>query len=128
MNKKVTMPSGAVLEIQVAPFLDAKKLYKAIAHELKTVSVNADMELDLEMIKNLLCVVVESDRIEEAFNICAQRCLYNNCKISNDTFESLEARGDYLIVMREIIEANVAPFMKGLFAQSKSLLSMIPKV
>lgn len=123
--KTIEMPSGAKLEITLAPFSDANVLYKKIARELKTVKVNAGMDIenmDVNFIKDLMLTAIGSDEIEDAIKTCMKRCTYKGVKIDKDTFEPEEARGDYFQVCFEIAKENLLPFLKGLFAQLKDIL------
>jgi len=118
--KKVNLPSGAVLEIQLAPFGDANKLNKAIAKELKTLSLDSEMNLsDPVFLKDLVCTALSSDGIESCLWACFKRCTYNNEKISQDTFEKEESRQDYFIVCREVLQEQIGPFVKSLLPMWK---------
>lgn len=124
-NKKVTLPSGAELEISISPFKDAKKLYQAIASELKGLSVNPTDEVDVNFLKNIICAMIESDKVDSALLGCLKRCLYNKKRIDEDTFEPVEARQDYFTVCVEVAKENVAPFMKNLSAVSADFMQKI---
>jgi hypothetical protein len=118
MNKKITLPSGAILEINLAPFSDANALNKAVAKELLKLKLDKEMELsDPNFIKDLVCVAVSSEEIMTAVWVCFKRCTYNNLKISCDTFETLEGRGDYFSVCKEVLMENIGPFVKSLLSQ-----------
>lgn len=122
--KEVTLPSGAVLKIGLAPFSDSKELFQAIMEEMKTVSLNME-EIDYDFLKNMLCTGFGSKRVEAAVNKCWAKCLYNGVRIDADTFESLEAREDYLTVYSEVAMANVTPFTKNLLSLLSPLMSTI---
>lgn len=112
------MPSGAILEINLAPFADANALNKAVAKELLKIKIDKDLELeDPNFIKDLVCTAISSDEIMGALWSCFKRCTYNNLKINQDSFESEEARGDYFNVCKEVLIGNLAPFGKSLLSQ-----------
>lgn len=125
MNTTVTLPSAKELEIQIAPFAIAAKLYKVLARELITVDVSIGstsleefLAKDISEMKNIFCVVLASDPFEAALFDCMKSCLYDQIKISKATFESEEARADFFLVCWEVAKANLLPF----FANLKSLL------
>lgn len=117
MGKEISLPSGAKLVANAAPFSEAKKLWQACAKELATVKIQASTELDVNFFKNLFCLAISSDEIEAALTPCLRRCLYAGSKIDDGTFEAEDARQDYLMVVGEVIKANVLPFSKGLLSK-----------
>ena len=123
-NLEKTLPSGSVLVIQLASFGEGNKLLKAVMKELRSVDINIgakaktlsdffSLELNDETIntfKNLLSTLLSSDAISEALWACAGRATYNKQKVIQDLFEDEKARGDYLVVMKEILLHNLRPF------------------
>lgn len=113
--KIIDLPSGAKLEIALAPFKDAHDLQKALAKEMKEVKIAGGMDItDENLIKDVICTALSSDKIIEAVFVCMKRCTYNGLKITLDTFESEEARGDYYVACMEVAKENILPFLKGL--------------
>jgi hypothetical protein len=125
----VTLKSGRKLTVAIAPYSAANKLRKVILAEIAQVDVAAELKIDAKMlgldvremsgpalqtVKNLICRLLSSDAIEAAFFECAQKSLLDGVKITRETFEPPEARGDMLPVAQEVIRANVAPFFEGL--------------
>jgi hypothetical protein len=122
---KVILPSGAELEIQLAPFEDGRKLQKAVAKELKSIKVSADLDLmDANFMKDVLCSAIASDEIMDALELCFKRCTYNKLKVSKETWEPEEARGDYIQSSIEVLKANMLPFWKGLGLQLGDILKV----
>ncbi len=116
--KVVNLPSGAKLEITLAPFADAHALQKAMAKELINIKLTGSTDIgDTNLIKDVICSAIASDKIENAINVCMKRCTYNGVKITPDTFEPEEARGDYYQVCSEVAQENILPFTKSLYAQ-----------
>ena len=121
MPEKLSLKSGATLELQLASFAEAMRLFKTIANELKAVDIELD-GLSLEKIKgtningikNAVLQLIGSDAIETAVAKCMVRCLYNGQKIGPQTFETIEARADYLPVSWEVVKFNMAPFFANL--------------
>ena len=122
---KHTLPSGAILEITLAPFADANNLKKAIASEMKGLHLTSEMSLtDANFLKDAVFTAIASERILACVEQCFKRCTYNGLKINADTFEPAEARGDYDLICYEVVKENLLPFLKGLSAQLKD---MFPK-
>lgn len=119
---KKELPSGAVLEITLAPFADANKLFKIVGKEFKQIGIKPDQELlDANFLKDCFCTLISSDEVIAAIMVCAKRCTYNGLKITEETFEPAEARGDYIVALTLIAQENVIPFMSGLYAQYKTI-------
>jgi hypothetical protein len=119
-----TLNSGRELGLGMAPFSVGNKLRKVVALELKSVDFSAsDLNLSadvlkdtkaLNCLKNLLCQAMASDALEAAFFECAARCTLDGIKITRDTFEPENMRGDFLPVAWEVIRFNLAPFFGNL--------------
>ena len=77
--------------------------------------------IDVNLRKDLFCTFLASKKIEAALAECMKRVTYNGLKITEDTFEPVEARDDYLTVCVEVTRENVVPFMKSLFAYGPDL-------
>lgn len=131
----LTMPSGAVLVLKDAPFEVAMRLLKTVAKELGNVATGLKLDLNftdpaainrliqqdlpLDVLKNAICQIVGSEAIESVFNECLGRCLYDGKVATRESFETRNARQDYLPVAWEVIKHNLTPFFVGL--KSKSL-------
>ena len=46
-----------------------------------------------------------------------KRCMYDNQKINDDSFEPEENRQDYFFVCKEVLLETMRPFLKGLSSQ-----------
>ena len=116
--KKVTLPSGKVLEISLASFSEANALNKAVASELKGLKIDRDLDLeDPNFIKDAVCTAIASDKIMGCLDACIKRCTYDGIKIDKDTFEPEENRQDYFIVYKEVLIETIRPFLKSLLSQ-----------
>lgn len=135
-NLKKTLPSGAILEATLASFEEGNALMKAVVKEVeslkislgdfnfKNLSINSDMSDEMiNTVKNYAARMISSEEIESCLWKCIGRARYDNQKITKDLFEQSERRGDYLIIMKEVLVFNLAPFFSGL----GSLLSAITK-
>ena len=126
--KVVTLPSGAMLKISLSPFKVARELYRAVLEEAKGLKFDPKQEIDVNMFKDLFCTAVSSRKIEETLWECFKKATYNGLGITEDTFEPLDARDDYLTACLEVAKVNILPFTKSLFAQYGTALGEIRNV
>ena len=125
---KVSLPSGAELEITLAPFMEGERLFTATAECLKGVKVdgNADVQdltSNLNSLKDMFLSCLTSQAMKDAILACLKRCTYNRQRITSwDVFDSLEARQDYLAVCWEVVKFNLTPFTKSLFSKLSGLI------
>lgn len=122
--RSVVLPSGAILKIMPASFAASKGLYQALLAELQTVQILSSVEIP-SIIKDVFCIGFSSPTIERCLWECIKRCTYNDAKITQETFEPVEARADYTKVCSEVTLDNVSPFLKSLFADFKAAQAMI---
>lgn len=129
--KTVTLPSSRKIEITLAPFPDAVKLYQACAAGMLSVDLKGTGDTAAWCLqKDLFCLALCSPAIDSATWECLKRCTYEGQKITKDSFEAAEAREDFLDIAFEVAKENLAPFMKTLFAQFKAMseaLDPLPK-
>jgi hypothetical protein len=127
MERKVELPSGAVLRIFPAPFSEAKALYKALLSEGKGLKLNPKDEVDVNFFKDIFCTALSSDLVEEKLWVCMERCLYDGEKLTPECFEPVERRDDYFTCMYEITKENVFPFTKSLYAEFSHIFDLVMK-
>ncbi len=125
--KKIKLQSGAELAITPSPFKEAKDLYQAVLEELKLLKLDPKSEVDVNFVKDLYCAGLSSRKIEEKLAACMKRVTYNGQKIDDNTFEPLEARGDYVDASYEVLKENISPFLKSLYAQFSPILGSLVK-
>jgi hypothetical protein len=130
MKDPLTLKSGATLEVGIASFAAGNKLMKTVARELSSVSFDlniADLSdfsgQDVNVLKNAVFQLLQSDALEASLMECAKKSLYNGEKITLATFEAEDARQDYLPVAWEVMKANLTPFFKGLALSSSTSAS-----
>lgn len=127
-GKDIKLPSGAILKIQASPFAIAKDLYQILLHEMKSIEINSKMQM-MNVYKDLFCIGYSSPSVEAALWKCFERCTYNSgagdFRITEDTFEPVKNREDYMTVCMEVAKENVAPFGKSLYAEYKRFAEMI---
>lgn len=138
-----TTESNAEVVINMANFIDASRLRVAVLGAIKESGVEiskVDIEKLLSGVKedmgaavksgaldSLLDMVISLDCSEkvnnEIFN-CLKRSTYNSEKITRDTFNELEARGDYYHIVIMCLKVNLTPFFKTLFSKLSALQLM----
>ncbi len=119
--REVELPSGATLKVSPSTFANSKALYQAMLSELHEVKVDLAPNF-ADLIKEVFCRGFSSQRIESALWKCFPSCLYGLSKITEETFEPVEARGDYMKVCMEVARENVDPFFKSLYAEWLALV------
>lgn len=124
--REIKLPSGATLKIPVVPFATAKALYQALLAELKNISIDPKGDT-ASLFKDLFCVGFSSPKIEACLWECFKRCLYNELKIDDQTFEPVERRDDYMKVCVAVATETVTPFAKSLYAEYQNFMATIPE-
>lgn len=128
---KVSLPSGAELELTLAPFTEGERLFTAAAECLKSVKVDASMDIEdasqsINSLKDGILSCLTSRQLKEAILACLKRCTYNKQRITSwDIFEDANARQDYLAVCWEVVKFNLTPFTKNLFSKFSGILASI---
>lgn len=101
-----TAPSGAEVAINPAGWVAAKRLKMALERELAQIAnpftINAVMMID------------SSELVDTALWPCLNRCLYKGEKITEQTFDKPEARGDYYEVIIACVKENLGPLAESL--------------
>lgn len=124
-NEKVSLPSGAVLEMTVAPFLEGRRLLSAVSACIKSVKVDASLgdASNLNSLKDVFLSCLTSKDVEDALLECMKRCTYNGQRITSwDIFEDMKAREDYMTICVEVAKFNLAPFTKNLLQLLSGIL------
>lgn len=137
LPKTVTLPSGASIELRIAPFADSMRLLRVIANEAKGVALGYNLDLNisdpramlaklaaqdlkLDLIKDALCQIAASEAVAAALDVCMGRCVYNGEAIRKDSFEAESARADYFPAAWEVMKLNLSPFFAGLVSKSSA--------
>lgn len=132
-RKEVSLPSGALLRVQVAPFKEAKTLYQILLRELRGIRIEPGMEM-AALYKDLFCIGFSSPGIESALWDCFKSCTYDvgngeqRLTIENGSvpyFEPVERRDDYMVVCAEVAKENVVPFGKSLYAEFLKMSELV---
>lgn len=127
------LPSGALLEMTMAPFEDGHRLLKAVSREIENTKISAGMQ-DLDAIKNLMMRAIYSDEIDRALVPCMARCKYDKKPVNRSLFsdetimeeEKIKRMGDYLPVVKEVLMFNLQPFFSSLGSLFKDIASQLP--
>lgn len=133
-----TLESGAKLVITLSDFEVCDRLLIAVTKELEGVGINLglksggladflNMDIDkdaaLNTLKNAIMRLGSSTSIRSVLWECMGRVVYNGQKVTTKTFEGEKERGDWPIVAKEVLAANLLPF----FPQVSSKFSMLAK-
>lgn len=132
--KQIESKTGADIQIAPAPFKDAMALKNVLFRELSSSGINFDKiqldDLSKTHIEEIIKSIIQVDTSKEfydAFFKCAGRCLYNNNKITEDTFEDITAREDYYLIMLEVLKENLLPFFRGLVSKLPQFTAPVTK-
>lgn len=119
---EIELPSGAVLKIGDIPMKAANELKKAVMREVKNIPLQSTKQV-IDLYKDYLCTLFSSDDIEKCLWVCMKRCLYNEFKIEESTFEPVAARDDFTKVQFEVAMAVLRPFGPALLAVLQQMLA-----
>lgn len=128
---KVSLPSGAELEMTLAPFMEGERLFTATAECLKSVKIDgqadvSDLTSNLNSLKDAFLSCLTSQDMKDAILACMKRCTYNKQRITSwDVFDNIEARQDYLAVCWEVVKFNLSPFTKSLISKLSGLVNQV---
>lgn len=119
--EKITLPSGAELQITLLPYLEAwsvvQKLSKVVEKlniDLKDIPFGELKSVDVLKLTGPIAQILSSNEVIEVAKICFKRCLIDNLKIDDSTFEARGRRVDFLPVVFFVLRENVSPFFGGL--------------
>jgi hypothetical protein len=127
MTRTLTLVSGARLDITISPFAIAKKLADAVSMDFERLGIVESMD-SFKAITKIGVKGFSSRRIDKALKDVWPRVLYNKKRVTDDTWESLEARGDYIQARMEVVKENVLPFLKPYLAKYSHLLDQARSV
>lgn len=135
-NLKKDLPSGAILEASMCSFEEGTKLFKAVVFEMESINLdfgNADLKQMFEQevnsgmintLKNIIARLISSERVEECLWQCMKRSRIDNQHITKELFEKVELRGDYVVLLKEILIFNLSPFFKSLTSMLQDILKV----
>lgn len=124
MAEKIILQSGAELEVTESDILTQHKLLNAVCQEVKGLDVSplaSGAQVNLNVIKDLFCIMLGSDKIANAIEPMLRRATYNGVKINDfKFFDNEQAKPDFLEVLKEVARVNLAPFGKFVLSQLKA--------
>lgn len=119
---KITVPSGADVEINAASWHEANTLRTAIQ-----TAVSSELK-DADRMSQLLVIGMKVEAnpvVNAALWPCLARCTYNSQRINDAIFEDVKARQDYMEIVTACIKENLAPFMKTPVSQFLTFLGQL---
>ena len=120
---KITLPSGAELEITLLPYEEAWGVFQRVARVLEAVNIEG-IGLDIKTVlvqdamklKGPILQMLSNKDIVEAAKVCFKRCTYNGLKVDGKTFDERDSRQDYLPCVFHALKENIAPFFGSLIS------------
>lgn len=111
-----TEENQAKVILNAAPLEDAFRLKAALQKALLSQNINLQELTDGDLFKVMLAL----DSSPEVYNCmfdCLKKSSYNGIKITRETFEPEETRGDLYEVFFYCLKVNVYPFFKSLLSR-----------
>lgn len=121
------LQSGKTLRFNISTFDNGKNLSQVIARELRTLNVSSITEIDETLFLQMGLLGISSVEIENAIWLCFDKAVVDGDKLNKEYFKSVANREDYFEICSVIAKANLAPFMKGLYAQFQMLFQEVMK-
>lgn len=124
-----TGTNGKTIVINAAGFKDAFELKNSIEESIKgqqldLVKKGTSLEnMDIAPLIQLVLSIDSNERFNTALFKCLEKCLYDQEKITEKTFEKVENRADYYNIVIECVKVNISPFFVGLISRLKDMQS-----
>jgi len=140
--KEVKLSSGAILGLQMADFEDGTALYQTLCAELVGIQIpmqatdlKSMASMDISVLKDGFLKLMASKAIYSQVWKCMNSCTYAPAgteaplRILKNTFQTEEARKDFLPVAWEVLSYNLAPFFESLGSlfQAQSGVAVTPQ-
>ena len=129
-------PSGANVEATLSDYSTSFDLMKAVLRAARKGGVGSKLPEDLQLsdlakiaysnistlggLADIVIDVITSTEVEVLIFKCMERCVYDGEKVTRDTFEKEERRGDFLFVAYEVGKINLRPFLSHLLSGLKT--------
>jgi hypothetical protein len=122
------LPSGAVLEVTPLDCGDAYAIFQQVMKVIGLLDIDLsklDMTKDFKAqdiieFKRPLAQLLSNSELEKAAKKCLTKCTYDGMKVTEATWNPLNARQDYLFAMFFALKENCSPFLDGVFSDSKA--------
>lgn len=125
--KEYKLPSGKLMKYNISSFENGKELYQAVLRECRTLDISTETELHEKLMIQIGMLAFSSKVIEKAIWDCFDKVTIDGERLDKDYFKPEENRQDYFAVQVEIAKANIAPFLKGLYAQFSAIFQSLMK-
>jgi hypothetical protein len=119
------LPSGVMLDITLLDYEKAFAVFQTTVRQIGILDVDLskiDLEkfaaLDVMEFKRPLTQILSNSDLVKAGNQCLEKCTYDGIKVTTKTWESPEARKDYLFAIFYALKENCYPFVEGVFSGS----------
>mgnify|MGYP004568317085 CR=1 FL=1 len=109
----VTEENKAKVIINAAPLQDAFRLKAVIQKALLNNGIKIE-DIKENDIFNILMALDSSEEVFNAMFDCLKKSSYNGIKITKETFEPEETRGDLYEVFFYCLKVNIYPFLRSL--------------
>ena len=129
MTEKITLPSGAILDITLMPFETAWEVSQMVTKEIEKLAIDPSVmhmfsrdektDVNLSEIFNLkgpICSILANPVLVDAAKICFFKCTYNDVRIDKNTFEKVECRSDFIPAIYFVLKENLSPFFGSLLS------------
>ena len=128
LNEKVTLPSGRVLEFQDPGWQAScrlKCLVFQIARQMELGEMNLGdalkgggltiEKIEVNDLKNVFCSLLGSEELDKMLLVCMKGgSLLNGVRITDQTFEDVALREDWIPCQKEVGWRTLSPFFKSL--------------
>lgn len=125
----VSVPSGKTVVVQEGGWDEAVALRVAVASELAgadlgdlKLSFNTEADLDIGKLLQIAMRLDASQKVADALFVCLGRCTYDGQRITKQTFEPRDARGDYYPIVIACLKENIGPFFVPLLSKLNPVL------
>lgn len=125
MDKEVTLKSGKKLTMQYAQFEVQMDLLSALVEEATKLNLNIIDKDALSLgLTKLIAIAMTAKGIDSIFWRCANTCLYDENRITQQTFNEVENRKDFLEVKYWVLFFNLEIFFSSQFGELSALTKL----
>lgn len=125
MDKEVTLKSGKKLTMQYAQFEVQMDLLSALVEEATKLNLNIIDKDALSLgLTKLIAIAMTAKGIDSIFWRCANTCLYDENRITQQTFNEVENRKDFLEVKYWVLFFNLEIFFSSQFGELSALKNL----
>ena len=124
---KKTLKSGSVLKIGIPKVAIATNLLRSLVNVIKSEISNFDLSKisgqeevetvlkeNMNKLINVFCGIIANENIEKLILQCCKSCTLNDERITEELFEDIDNRKDYLEVLFYVCWENIKVFIPAL--------------